>query len=134
MGKFAVMLSILIFIDMLFLVTGQIDLNSPLSIVSGAILDPSAFKTSVFFLLILGTAGIAGLIASSGVITGTLVSATNVLVFTAIAVALGGLLGDFITVYLTLRNYNEVLAIMIMAPIIMIFSLTIMEWLRGMDR
>ena len=67
MGKLMTFLGILIFIDMLFLVTGQLDLNSPTSIVTGAILEPTLFKTSAFFLLFLGIAGIAGLAASSGV-------------------------------------------------------------------
>lgn len=133
MGKLVTMLSVLIFVDMLFLVTGQLDLNSSTSIISSAILDPSLFKTSAFFLLFLGTAGIAGLIASSGVTTGALVSATNVLAFTFMAVSMTALLGDFITVYLILNASNEVLSKLIMAPIIMMFAVTLAEWLRGKD-
>ncbi len=133
MGKLITYLSMLIFVDILFLITGQLNLDSGTSIVTGAILNPSAFKTSVFFLLFLGAAGIGGLIATSGVTSGTLVTATNVLAFTAMAISMGGLLGDFITIYLSLRVYNEVLAIVIMAPIIMLFAVTIAEWLRGKD-
>ena len=133
MGKLITMLTLLIFIDILFLATGQLDINSPTSIVTGAILDPSTFKTSVFFLLFFGIAGIGGLIATSGVTTGALVSATNVLAFTFMAVSMAGLLGDFITIYLSLRSYNEVLAIVIMAPIIMIFAVIVADWLRGKD-
>ncbi len=133
MGKLVTMLTMLIFIDILFLATGQLDLSSPTSVITGAILDPSAFKTSVFFLLFLGTAGILGLLSTTGVTSGILVNATNILAFTAMAVSMTGLLGDFITIYLSLRNYNEVLAIVIMAPIIMLFAVTIAEWLRGKD-
>ena len=131
MGKLVSMLGILIFIDILFLITGQLDISSGTSVVTGAILDPSLFKSSVFFLLFLGAAGIAGLVATSGVTTGTLVSATNVLAFAAMAVAMTALIGDFLTIYLTLRASNEVLAIVVMAPIIMLFAVTIAEWLRG---
>lgn len=133
MGKLVSMMTILIFIDILFLVTGQIDLSSPTSVITGAILDPSSFKTSVFFILFLGTVGILGLASTSGVTTGSLVSATNVLAFTVMAIAMTALLGDFITLYLNLRVFNEVLATMVMAPIIMIFAMTIAEWLRGKD-
>ncbi len=133
MGKLVSMLGILIFIDILFLITGQLDISSGTSVVTGAILDPSLFKSSVFFLLFLGAAGIAGLVATSGVTTGTLVSATNVLAFAAMAVAMTALIGDFLTIYLTLRASNEVLAIVVMAPIIMLFAVTIAEWLRGKD-
>ena len=133
MGKLVTYLSMLIFIDILFLVTGQLDLNSGTSVVTGAILDPSLFKTSVFFLLFLGIVGIAGLASASGVVTGSLLSATNVLAFSAMAIAMTALLGDFITIYVSLRVFNEVAAIFIMAPILMIFAVTIAEWLRGKD-
>ncbi len=133
MGKLTTMLGILIFIDILFLVTGQIDLSSGTSVVTGALLDPSLFKTSVFFAIFLGTAGIAGLVATSGVTTGILANATNVLAFIAMAIAMIALLGDFITVYMTLNALNPVLSKLIMGPIIMIFAVTIAEWLRGKD-
>lgn len=133
MGKLVTYLSMLIFVDMLFLITGQLDVNSASSIVTGAILNPTAFKTSVFFLTFLGVAGIAGLIATAGVTTGVLVNATNVLAFIAMAIAMIGLLGDFITIFNTLSNYNFVLAVVIMAPIIMLFAVTLAEWLRGKD-
>ena len=133
MGKLVTYLSILIFVDLCFLLTGQVDLESDLSIVTGAILNPSLIKTSVFFLLFLGIAGIAGLIATTGVTTGIFANATNVLAFTAMAVGMIGLLGDFLTIYNTLRVYNEVLAIIIIAPLLMIFIATIAEWLRVKD-
>ena len=133
MGKLVSMLSILIFIDILFLVTGQLDVSSSTSVVTGAILDPSLFKTTKFFALFLGVVGIGGLIATSGVTTGTLASATNVLAFGAMAFAMIALFGDFLTIYLMLRVHNEVLAIIVMAPIIMIFAVIIAEWLRGKD-
>ncbi|KKN69654.1 hypothetical protein LCGC14_0439570 [marine sediment metagenome] len=133
MGKLVTYLSILIFIDILFLITGQLDISSGTSVITGAILDPSAFKTSVFFLIFLGVAGIAGLLATSGVTTGTLVTATNVLAFILMATAMIGLLGDFITVFVYLNSQNPVLAKVVMAPIIMLFAVTIAEWLRGKD-
>lgn len=133
MGKLITMITTLVFIDILLLVTGQIDLASPTSVITGAILDPTNFKTSAFFILFLGIAGILGLASTSGVTTGALVSATNVLAFTAMAVAMTALLGDFITLYLNLRVFNEVLALIIMAPIIMVFAMTLAEWLRGKD-
>ncbi len=133
MGKLVTYLGILIFIDLLFIVTGQLDLSSNLSVVSGAILNPSTFKTSVFFLLFLGIAGIGGLIATSGVTTGLIANATNVLAFTAMAIGMIGLLGDFLTIFNTLSVYNNVLAIVIISPLMMLFAVTIAEWLRGKD-
>ena len=133
MGKLVTMLSILIFIDMLFLATGQLDLGSSTSIITSAIVEPTLFKTSAFFVLFLGIAGIAGLIATSGVTTGILANATNVLAFVFMATSMVALLGDFITVYLILNASNEVLSKLIMAPVIMIFGVTLAEWLRNKD-
>ncbi len=126
-------LSILIFIDILFLATGQIDLNSPTSVITDAILEPTLFKSTVFFAMFLGIVGVAGLIATSGVTTGILANATNVLAFAAMAIAMGALLGDYITVYLVLNAHNQVLSKFIMAPVIMMFAVTVAEWLRGKD-
>lgn len=133
MGKLVTMLGILIFIDILFLATGQLNLDSSTSIITGAILEPSLFRTSAFFLIFLGIVGIAGLIATSGVTTGILANATNVLAFAAMAIAMTALLGDFITVYITLNALNPVLSKLIMAPVIMMFAVTIAEWLRVKD-
>lgn len=133
MGKLVTMLGILIFIDILFLVTGQLDLSSSTSVVTGALLEPTLFKTSVFFLIFLGAAGIGGLIATSGVTTGILANATNVLAFILMATAMIGLLGDFITIYVLLNASNQVLSKLIMGPVIMIFAVTIAEWLRAKD-
>ena len=83
--------------------------------------------------MFLGIAGIAGLIATSGVTTGILANATNVLAFTFMAISMIALLGDFITVYITLNAFNPVLSKLIMAPVIMLFSVTIAEWLRNKD-
>lgn len=133
MAKLQTYLGILIFIDILFIITGQLNLDSNLSIVTGAILNPSAFRTTLFFALFLGTVGIAGLVAKSGVTTGLLFSATNVLAFTAMAIAMIGLVGDFINIFLVLNAQNTVLATVIMAPLIMLFAVTLAEWLRGKD-
>ena len=133
MGKLVTFMSILIIIDILFLITGQLNLDSNTSMVTGAILNPTAFKTSVFFLLFFGAVGIGGLIATSGVTTGILSTGTNILAFTGMALAMTGLLGDFITIFNTLRDYNVVLATIVMAPILLLFTVTLAEWLRGKD-
>lgn len=133
MGKLITFLSILIVIDILFLITGQLNLDSNTSMVTGAILNPTAFKTSVFFLLFFGIAGIGGLIATSGVTTGIFATGTNILAFTAMAITMTGLLGDFITIFNTLRDHNIVLATIVMAPILLLFTVTLAEWLRGKD-
>jgi len=133
MGKLVTLVSILIFIDMAFLLTGMLDISSNTSFVTGAILDPSAIRTSIFFLVFLGAVGIGSLVAQSSVSSGIITRGLDVLAFTAMAVALGGFIGDFITIYLTLNANNPVLSKVIMAPLTMVLIMTIAEWLRGKD-
>lgn len=133
MGKLTTYIGILIILDIFFLITGQLNLDSSTSFVTGAILNPSAIRTSIFFGVFLGLGGIAVLVATSGVTTGILAVGTNVLAFTAMALVLAGLLGDFVTIFNTLSAHNLVLATVIMAPIIMLVVVTIAEWLRGKD-
>lgn len=134
MGKFITFLSILIFIDLVFLVTGQTTLNSPSSIIINALIDPANIKTSQFFLVLFGVAGIAGLAALSGVSTGIINnSGVSILGFATTAAALILLVGDYIAVYSYLRSLNAVFAILVMSPIILIFVMTVAEWLRGKD-
>lgn len=133
MGKLITFISILIFIDILFLITGQLDISSPLSVVTGAILDPSAIRTSVFFLLFLGVGGIAALVSTSSVSSGILTRISDILIFTVMAVAMTGLLGDFLIIFLYLKDQNLILATVLFVPILLIFVMTIAEWLRGKD-
>lgn len=133
MGKLITFVSILVFIDILFLMTGQLGFTSPTSVVLGAILNLSGFKASLFFVLFLGIIGIGGLAATSGVTSGTLVNATNILAFTAMAIAMGALVGDYLAIFVYLKSINEVLATVFIAPILMIFVVVIAEWLRGKD-
>lgn len=133
MGKLVVFMTILIIIDVLFLATGQLAANSPSSIVLNTILNLETVQSTTFWLLFLGAVGIAGLVATSGVSRGIFAQATNVLSFTVMAVALGTLIGDFLTLFIILKQSNEVLATIVMAPIIMIFIMTVTEWLRGKD-
>lgn len=133
MGKLVTYLIILIFIDILFLITGQLGTDSLTSLISTAIQDPSIITTSSFQGTLIGTAGLTGLIAAAGVIVGLFFSATNVALFIPMAIALSLLMGDFLTVYNILRAQNFVLATVIMAPIMFIFYLIIVEWLRNRD-
>lgn len=133
MGKLVSYISILIAIDLLFLLTGQLALDSPSSIVVGALLDLVNVTTSVFWITFLGIVGIAGLVATSSVTGGVVSRGLNILAFAAMAVALTFLIGDFITIYVYLSSFNRPLATLIMAPITLLFGVTIAEWLRAKD-
>lgn len=133
MGKLVNYISILLFIDLMFLITGQLTTVSPTSIIIGAVLNPETMLTTKFYLIFLGLVGIAGIAATAGVTSGIVTRGIDVLAFTAMALALSTMLGDFISIFLVLRSINIVLATVIMAPLIMLFVVTIAEWLRGKD-
>ncbi len=133
MGKLVTYFSILIFVDLLFIVTGQINLDSGLSFITGALLDPSNITLSIMFTALLGAAGLGALLQKGGVTTGIIVTATNVLSFASMAVGLTALFGDFTNIFTTLKNANLVLATMIWVPAMVLLALIIVEWLRGKD-
>lgn len=134
MGKFASFLTLIIFMDLMFIVTGQTIPNSPSSIILNAIIDPTNIKTTQLFIVLFGVAGIAGLAALSGVSTGVVSRAgIDLLGFAAIAATLVLLVGDFLFIFIFLKNINATLAVLIMSPIIAIFVFTVAEWLRGKD-
>lgn len=134
MGKLITFLSFLIFVDIIFIITGQNIPTSPSSIILNAVIDPTNIKTSQLFTVLFGIAGIAGLAALSGVSTGIVSRAgVDVIGFAAIAATLVLLIGDFLAIFIFFRNINPILAVTIMSPIVAIFVVTIAEWLRGKD-
>ncbi len=133
MGKLVTYVSILVFIDIIFLVTGQLEKISPTSIILNAFTDPASMKSTQFYVVFLGAAGISAIASTGGVTTGIVTRGIDILAFTLMALALATMLGDFVTIYTTLNEYNAVLATILMAPLLMLFVVTIAEWLRGKD-
>lgn len=131
MGKLVGFILMLVVIDMLFLATGQLDLNSPSSIISNAVQDPTTLKTSNFWTVLI--TGITGLVVVTTIIAGIATRNSDIVIFAAMAGTLALLLTDYLYIYNHLASINTPLAIMIMAPIIITFILTIVEWLRVKD-
>jgi hypothetical protein len=132
MGKLVSFVILLVFIDMMFLFTGQIGLNAPSSIIFESIIDPANVNAEEFFKALLGVAGIAAL-AVAGVASGFIGIPASFVAFAVVATALSVLLLDFVSIFGILKSHNLILATAIMAPIMIVFMLTIVEWLRGND-
>ena len=126
------MVSILIFIDLLFIITGQLVLNSPTSAISQAILDPRNIQATQFFTLIV-TGGILTLSIVTGFFVGIITRTVEFFFFVAIAVGFLTLGGDFVTIFIHLASFNLVFATIIMSPIMILFFFTVLEWLKGRD-
>lgn len=132
MGKLVTYLSILITVDLLFLITGQLGLTSPTSIIINAFLNPESITSSQLWILFI-TGGIGLLTAAVTVAVGIVTRSFDLVAFIPMALALAALIGDFVTIFVYLSSFNIVLATLVMAPIMMLFALTIVEWLRGKD-
>ncbi len=132
MGKLISYLSLIVLIDLIFLITGQLTSSSPTSIIINAILDPANIEASQLFVLLI-TGGISLLAVGAAVVVGVISRSFEIVLFIPVAISLSVLIGDFATVFVYLASINVVWATIIMAPIMVLFVMTIVEWLRGKD-
>ncbi len=135
MGKLVNMLVTLIVIDLMFLITAQQAILSPGSAILSLIFDPSQMITSTWWLSFLTPTNTIIGIATGGAILAVAAFARNadLAVFAGAASVLALTLADFIPIYLFLKDKNEIAAILIMSPIIIIGLIVAIEWLRNKD-
>lgn len=147
MGKAITYLTILIFLDLFFVATGQICSGTTpctlTSILFNAVLDLGNLSVSQFMAQLFGDifdfvgspTGIISILAGAiGVTIGSLVTRSDSLLFLSTAgLALGVLASDFVVIFRYLFSLNPVLAIFVMAPTMIIFVLVIVDWSRGKD-
>lgn len=136
MGKLINLIAILIFIDLLFIITGQLTINdtNPSSLILKAIIDPQTILSTDFFKTFFVVAGVSVLTIGGAVLVGIINKAgIDILGFATATVLLTGLAGDYITIWNILRAANPILATLIFAPIIVIFIFVLVEWVRGKD-
>jgi len=132
MGKLFMFITMLVFIDLLFLVTGQLT-GSLTSILFTAIIDISVIRTSNFWVSLAGAGGLTALLSISAITVGFIVTKSDMVLFIPIAITLSVLAADFIVVFNLLKIHSVILATFVMAPIVILYILTILEWLRGKD-
>jgi len=136
MGKMINFLVILIFIDLLFIVTGQLVITetNPSSLILQAILDPETILSTQFFATFFTVAGVASILTVGAVVTGIINKAgIDIIGFASATVLLTGLAGDYITIFNLLRVQNPILATLLFGPIIVLFIFVLVEWVRGKD-
>ena len=136
MGKLINLIAILIFIDLLFIITGQLTINdaSPSSLILQAIIDPQTILSTDFFKTFFVVAGVSVLTVGGAVLVGIINKAgIDILGFATATVLLTGLAGDYIVIWNILRVAIPILATLIFAPIIVIFIFVLVEWVRNKD-
>ena len=145
MGKLITYISILIFIDLLFLATGQIcsvDDCTLSSVIFGAIMNIKDVTFTQFFIELIGDltekfsslTGILSLGAAGAVIVTAFVATKEFrILLIPMFLTLAVIASDFVTIGNRLISMNHVLGSFIMIPIILIYSLVVVEWLIGKD-
>lgn len=131
MGRLISFVTILIFIDLLFLVTGQLTLDSPTSVILNGLQDPSILLTTNWWTVLV--VGLSALAVTSAVIAGIATRNSDIVIFFAMAGTLVLMVGDYLVIYNHLASINKPLAILIMSPVITLFTLVVIEWARGKD-
>ena len=142
MGKVSKFLTIIIFIDLLFIITGQLGSQTLSSIIFDSILNfknlqaQDLFKEfigDIFNLTSSGT-GLLALLASGGVVVGAFLATKEFrILLIPITLTLALVAGDLITINAMLLEANAILASLIMIPLTIIYIFSIVEWLKGSD-
>lgn len=150
MGKLVKYLTILIFVDLLFVVTAQLvpgssQVGQPSSlgsIIVDSILNVGSLTFGQLFTEAIGnisdlfasSTGIANLLAGSAVIIGTTIALKQEsLLYIVIGFSLSFLTADFIYIFQYLLSLNSVLALLTMIPLATVYIITVLEWVRGKD-
>jgi hypothetical protein len=153
MGRMITYLTILIMLDLTFIVTGQLCSGgtacSFTSIIFAMATNPSLSTLSDWFSTMIGnttlllagvaTVGALGyllslLFGTQGVSVGaqSLISRSDTIIFGATGVALSLLVGDLIIIFQYIYTGSPIVALFVMSPIIIIYIMTCVEWVRGM--
>lgn len=130
MGKMVNLIVMLICVDILFLITGQIELSSTSSVIQTAITNPEGLEDSNFWTVLV--TGIAALAVLGGVVVSLFTKSDSIL-FITMAIGLSLLIGDYVNIYSYLASVNTILATVLFVPIIVLFTLIVVEWARGKD-
>jgi len=131
MGKLVVYLAMLSVTLLLFHFAGLIE-NTPISFMLSILLDPQNLWNHPFYVKLTGI--LALLTGTAGIVIGTVAptryQAFVTISFTSLLFTIGW---DLIAIFNVVRQTSYVLATLILSPLILIYTLTVIEWWRGKD-
>ena len=128
MGRFTLMITIISVTLIVFHLAGLIT-NTPISWLLDFLVKPQNYGS--FDLLTQIKSAIAVTVAA-GMIAGTIISQrTEIAMVAAVASASLFILGDFVGIFLILLEIHVAIAILIVAPISLIYMITVVEWWRN---
>jgi len=132
MARIYSVLTFMIVTTLLFNFSGLV-VGTPSSTLLGwmGVLEPQDFQTSGLYIALFG---IFTLLAVGGIAIGTVVKDATTITLVASAglcLVLILLAGDFVSMYLKLREFNEAVALLVFAPFVIGWLLIIYDWWRG---
>ncbi len=151
MGRIATYLTILVVIELVFVITGQMCVGGSSSCTLGSALfgfalDPSSTTSSFWFKTVIGNvadmlSGDSSLgalgslfgVAVAGIAVGSLIFGlkNDAYLWMGTGLALSLLVNDFALFYAYFYSFSPVVATLIFSPIMVIFTFTCLEWVRG---
>jgi hypothetical protein len=143
MGKLMTFVTILVMIDMMLLISGVVQDLTFNSALLNAVLDwrtTDVFSWQFFWGLIgdlteaaTSGSGILSLLLGAGIVAGFFIFPSDTKLFIPIAAFLALASQDFIVVGQQLAEINGILATLFIVPILILYILTILDWVRGRD-
>lgn len=133
MGKMIKMITIVIFVDMLFLTFwgGSTSLES---IIWNWLVDPVNFNTNLVTLALKSLFSTIAAGALTAVVVALSGAKTDTVLFAAFASAVILNIGkDYLFMFQEIAAVNTIIATILIVPLLIIFSFVTIEWLRGKD-
>jgi len=130
MGKLATYLVLMSGLTLLFYFFGLVQ-NTGTSTLLTLVLSPENLENTSFSTLIISALSLAGILAS--VVLGFSNQNVELAATGTLAIFLFNLGWDFLSVFNRVRAQNEPLALLIFAPLLLLYCVTIVEWWRGRD-
>lgn len=141
MGKMVTLLLILVFVELGMVMVGIVPIGIG-STLFKAIINLQAGNISDFFrelvgdVLTIGSSGVGlvGLLAAgAAVISGVFFPASDTKLFLPMALTLGIIGADITGIYGALASQSTLLATFIIAPIFVLYAMSVVEWLKNKD-
>ena len=143
MGKMVTMLTMLICIDIMFIILAPVANLNLSSILVSAIFNLGSLSFSSWVGNLFGNvldflSSDSGTLAAilgvgTSVVAGITFRSSDTILFIPMALVLGGLVSDYIAIAGYMAAFSPVLTVMIMAPITIMFIFVAIEWARGKD-
>ena len=133
MGKLNIYIMAMVVWLLLFNFAGLMDGGSTFLLRGIGILNPENFKTTQFYIILTGIF----VVTLAGVIIGSAIFRDASLILLVKNVAIGEFLlfifSDLLQLYNQIVFTNRYIALLIFVPLMLVYLLTLVEWVRGMS-